>query len=78
MDWEDKEGLDIQTGEVSVYHEVFGETIIKENLFDKVLYDYAVQLLKVYHDDKSLPLDWTVKIEKSLKLLWNKIESDSS
>ena len=34
MDWEDKEGLQIQSGDVCVYHQQFGETVIKEREFE--------------------------------------------
>jgi hypothetical protein len=51
MDSQDLETAEgIQADEVEVYHEVVGSSFIKEFLFDEIIYDYSLALLKVYKD----------------------------
>ncbi|MGB4775659.1 MAG: hypothetical protein WBP45_10825 [Daejeonella sp.] len=78
MDWEDKAELNkiggIKEGEVSVYHQIMGgNTVLKEQLFDKILFDYSTKLLEVYKEDRTLPENWVFKMEEGLKKLKEKI-----
>lgn len=51
MDSQDLENAEgIQPDEVEVYHEVFGASFVKEFLFDEIIYDYSLTLLKVYKE----------------------------
>lgn len=79
MDWEDKawaksvKGSDLEKGEMFLSHEVMGETIIKEALFDKLLFDYASKVLDIYKNDKSLPDNWSNDMSNALKNIKRKI-----
>lgn len=77
MDWEDKEGLDINEGDVNIYiyDGKSNETVLDENLFDKILYDYSTKVLEIYKYDKSLLENWKIEMEKSLEELKIKLSS---
>lgn len=77
MDWEDKEGLQIEEGEVSIYHQEFGETVLKESLLDKILFDYCYKLLEIYRGVEILSPTWEEEMEEGLRKLKLKIESQS-
>jgi hypothetical protein len=57
MDWEDKswakgvKGGEMEAGEMFLVHDVMGKVIIKESLFDAILFDYGTKLLEVYGED---------------------------
>lgn len=76
MDWEDKKGLDIGSGDVSVY--VYdgkpNEIVIKEVVFSWLLYDYGMRLLEAYQDDPDLSVTWQASMSSSLSKLRNKLD----
>lgn len=82
MDWEDKawakdvKGKEIEEGEIFLVHDVIGETIIKEALFDQILYDYGSKVLEIYHLNTSLPKIWKNEMTVSLKKLKSKINNE--
>lgn len=84
MDWEDKtwaksvKGSELEEGEMFLSHEVMGETIIKEALFDKILFDYASKVLDIYESDESLPNGWNDNMKSALKGLKNKLLDDNN
>ncbi len=60
MDWEDKaRARGIQEDEVQLYHECDGSTLVKEESFYRFIYDYASELLIVYHDQVEIQADYT-------------------
>jgi hypothetical protein len=77
MDWEDKEGLDINLKQLSIY--VYdgnpNETVVDELIFDKILYDYSVKLLELHEFDKSLSNLWTEDMQNSIEKLKEKIKA---
>jgi hypothetical protein len=77
MDWEDKVSLDIKDGDVNiyVYDGKSNEIVLNENLFIRILYDYSDKILKIYKGDNSLPENWFIEMEESLKQLKSKISS---
>lgn len=81
MDWEDKtwaknvKGSELETGELFLVHDVMGETVIKESLFDEILYDYGIKLFEVYQDDKTLPDTWVGDMQEALGKLKLKIDN---
>lgn len=83
MDWEDKawaksvKGSDLEEGEMFLSHEVMGETIIKEALFDKILFDYASKVLGIYQNNESLPNNWNNDMSNALNSLKRKIFDSS-
>ena len=44
----------IEPDEVDIYHEVSGTSFIKQFLFDEIVYDYSLSLLKEYKDHKGI------------------------
>lgn len=79
MDWEDKaraknvKGSEMEEGEMFLVHDAMGETIIKESIFDKILFDYASKVLEVCQYDISLPANWENEMKDQLNLLDVKI-----
>lgn len=84
MDWEDKawaknvKGSEMEEREMFLVHDVMGETIIKESIFDKILFDYGFKVLEVYQYDTSLPANWKNEMIVSLQELQTKIEGNVS
>jgi hypothetical protein len=82
MDWEDKawaknvKGYDLEVGEMFLVHDVMGETIIKEELFDKILFEYATVLLKTYSGNTTLSNNWSTEMQSALKKLKYKIDNN--
>ena len=80
MDWEDKlwaknvKGEEMKKEEMFLVHDVMGETIIEELLFDKLLLDYGTILKEVYHNDNTLSDSWNDEMGKALEKLRLKIE----
>ncbi|MEB3799662.1 hypothetical protein INQ45_00725 [Flavobacterium columnare] len=83
MDWEDKawaknvKGTDLGADEMFLVHDVMGETIVKEALFDQILFDYCSKALEVYQSDISLPEAWKEEMITALKKLKSKINNES-
>jgi hypothetical protein len=79
LDWEDLQELDeiggVKEDELVVYHEVYGDTIIKESLFCQILLDYSTKLLEVYKDDPALPAQWSDEVLIEINQLKIKMES---
>jgi len=75
MDWEDKAGLNIKEGEISiyVYDGAPNDTVVNENEFDRIIYEYSLEAIKVYGDDPSLPPDWKNEMNIALSSLMKKI-----
>lgn len=60
MDSQDLENAEgIQPDEVEVSHDVVGSSFIKEFLFDEIIYDYSLALLKVYRDHNEVQQDYS-------------------
>lgn len=82
MDWEDKswakkvKGSDFEMGEVFLIHDVMGETIIKEALFDQILFDFGSKLIEVYENEKSLQTSWREDMAVALSNLKQKIDNE--
>jgi hypothetical protein len=83
MDWEDKawaknvKGGDLKEGEMFLVHDVMGETIISEALFDKILFEYSTELMKVYAGDNTLQDNWSSEMQNALRGLKYKIDHSS-
>lgn len=81
MDWEDKawaknvKGCELEKDEMFLVHDEMGKTIIKENLFDKILFDYGTKVLEVYGNDKKNQNEYKAHFEWYYKEEW-KQESD--
>ncbi len=81
MDWEDKawaknvKGCNLEEGEMFLVHDVIGETILNVDSFDKILFDYATELLKIHTDDNILPNNWSAEMQNALKSLKSKIDN---
>jgi hypothetical protein len=79
LDWEDKiwvkdvTGTELSEGELFLAHDIIGEVVIKEHLFDEALLNYLTELLKVYNVGSTLPNDWFNQMQSALKGLENKI-----
>jgi len=80
MDWEDKawakniKGSDLKEGEMFLVHDVMGETIIDEELFDKILFEYSTELMRVYTGDSTLQNNWSTEMQNALGDLKRKID----
>ncbi|MDN3693620.1 hypothetical protein QWZ06_15650 [Chryseobacterium tructae] len=80
MDWEDKAWAKsikdsvLKDDEMFLVYYVMGEAIIKESIFNKILFDDASKVLEVYHDDKSLPDTWSRDMSNALESLKNKMQ----
>ena len=78
LDWEDLQELDqkgnIKEDELVVYHEVYGDVIIKESLFSHILVDYSSKLIEAYKDDRTLPAQWSEDVLKGIKQLKKKMK----
>lgn len=76
LDWEDLQDLSTMgklTGdEVVVYHEVYGETIIKESLLIQIMLDYSRKLIEVYKNESVFSKTWVVEMNDGIRLLENK------
>ncbi len=83
MDWEDLawaknvKGTEISDGEIFLVHDVMGKTIIKEILFDQILYDYGSKVFEIYQSDTSLSETWKDDMIHSLEKLKSKINNKS-
>lgn len=83
MDWEDLawaknvKGTELYEDEMFLVHDVMGETIIKEALFDKILFDYSSKVLEIYQTDTSLPANWKDEMKTALEKLKIKIDNES-
>lgn len=83
MDWEEKSNLEylggINENEVNIYlYDGKSQNIIlKESLFNEIMYAYGIKLLEVYQDDKTLPSTWAVDIQQAIEKLKLKIDKDS-
>jgi hypothetical protein len=76
MDSEDIQNANgIKEGEAEIYHQIFGSTNINHSSFNKILFDYAVKLLEVYHSSKEVPDGWAEEMKAGIKKLKEKIES---
>lgn len=79
LDWEDLKEISnlggIKEDEVVVYHEVYGESVIKELLFCQILLDYSIKLLEVYKNDKTLSIKWNDEMLKEINQLRGKLEN---
>ena len=75
MDLEDKQGLDIDDGDLFIYTYDGAEnhTVIKENEFDIIIYNFALNILKINRENHLLPKSWEIKMNESLELFKNKI-----
>ena len=73
MDWEDKEGLDIEAGDINIYHQMFGELTIKESIFLPILIDYCYKLVQVYKTDSKIPINWGEEMKNQIELLKNRV-----
>ena len=76
LDWEELEELSdiggIKESEVAIYHEVYGETVLKEAVFKELILDYSQELLEVYRNDSSLPDSWSNEMANGIIKLKNK------
>jgi len=63
------EGFD--PGNVKVYHHVFGDAVINEDLFLHILYDYACSMLAEYRDGDRVSADWAAEMEAGIAALGN-------
>ena len=83
MDWEAKAELERKGGiregqvDVYVYDGAPNNTILDEELIDRIIYDYATELLKVYAGENVLPSNWIVEMESALKTLKNRIDNNN-
>lgn len=79
LDWEDLEELkevgDIKEGQMVIYHEVGGELIIDEILFENIMCDYAIKHYEIYYGDENLSQDWLNQVEEGINALKQKIKS---
>jgi hypothetical protein len=66
-------GYRLREGEIFISHTVIGETIVEDHVFDKIIYDFASELLKVYANDEQLPITWQKDMQLSLIKLKDKI-----
>jgi hypothetical protein len=80
IDWEDQlwvknfRGHELKKGEVFIVNDVVEEqAIIEEQIFNKIVFDFASELLKVYANDKKLPFNWSNEMKDALEKLKNKI-----
>ena len=73
MDWEDLEDLSevggIKEGEITISHEVYGETVLKESIFRQLIVDYSEKLLEIYKNDSSLPESWGQEVSQGISEL---------
>ncbi|MBP4137974.1 hypothetical protein [Flavobacterium geliluteum] len=75
MDWEDKEGLKIEEGDIYfyVYDGLANETVLKEYEFEKILYDFSTKIIAINVKNDFLPKNWLTKMNESLNMLKYKI-----
>jgi len=81
MDWEAKAALEriggIKEGEVDIY--LYdgrpNDTVLNEKLFDRILYDYSLELLEVYRKSKEVRESWAEEMESAISKLKQKIEA---
>jgi hypothetical protein len=78
MDWEDlawakeAKGSELEDGEMFLVHDVMGKTIIKESIFDEILFDYGVKLLDVYKNDEKIQNEYKTHFEWYYKEEWKR------
>ncbi|WP_139278047.1 hypothetical protein [Pseudozobellia thermophila] len=76
LDWEDLEELSevggIKEGEITISHEVYGETVLKEAVFKELILDYSQALLETYKNDSSAPKLWSNEMTDEITKLKNK------
>jgi hypothetical protein len=75
MDWEDKEGLTIEEGDIYiyVYDGLTNETVLKQYEFEKILHDFSREIKEINIKNDLLPKNWQAKMNESLKMLKDKI-----
>jgi hypothetical protein len=79
MDWEDKALLErfggIKEGEVAIdlYDGSKKYSVLAEDLFDKILFDYSLKVLEVYNGSDSVPANWNIEMKEALVKLGAKI-----
>lgn len=78
MDLEDKEVLNITEGDIYIYSYdgVVNDTILKETDFDKIIYDFALELIAINYKNHALPKNWIQKMSGSLEKLKSKISKN--
>lgn len=78
MDWESKaeaskvKGSEVEEGDISLWHCVFGESIVEENLFRDIVKDYTEMIIRVYRDERSLGEKWINDVSECLDNLKSK------
>lgn len=81
LDWEDIQDLSetggIKEDEVIIYHEVYGETIVKESFLTQIILDYSRELIGMYKDELTLPPTWTTEMNEGINQLENKIKGQT-
>jgi hypothetical protein len=79
LDWEDLQELEeiggIKNNEVVIYHEVYGQTTVKESIFIQILLDYSLKLLEVYKNDLNISKAWLKDMEEGIYNLKTRLES---
>jgi hypothetical protein len=81
MNWEAKAELERKGGikegqiDIYVYDGTPNNTILDEELIDRIIYDYATELLNVYSCENVLPSSWTVEMDNALETLKNRIDN---
>jgi hypothetical protein len=78
MDLEDKEGLNITEGDIYIYtyDGVANETILKETDFDKIIYDFALEIIAINYKNYALPKNWIEKMNDSVEKLKSRISNN--
>ncbi|GAA4279014.1 hypothetical protein [Aquimarina mytili] len=69
-------GNDFEIDEVRIVHSLFDNVILKEKLFLKILYEYAMKVLEINKENKVLGLNWMNLMNDSLDKLKLKIYED--
>lgn len=82
MDWEDKaflekEKLEVKEDDIHLYHQVFGDTIINELLFMRIVLDYSKKVLETYEGDESLGNAWVEAMKEGIEKLSDKLRLQS-
>lgn len=67
-------GWGFETGNVKIFHPVFGETVIDEMLFRKIIYDFIQAVVALKNEENGLNAELITEINYLLKLLNQNIE----
>ncbi|WP_428269817.1 hypothetical protein [Haliangium sp.] len=62
-------GDGFEPGQVKVYHHVFGDAVLSEDIFLHILYDYACAVLAEYRDDAHVDEDWAARMTAAIEAL---------